>query len=1393
MGLDVSFMTKLIYVQSSNFSFPFLLTVFAAKETELRSANMPNKPLKPSAVGLDDYDDSDKSLLPKPSPPEVVHVTDEQLSPAVDYPDYLTTEMQIKVGLSPTEEDQVKDTIPKYIKSQIVQQSLDEEEEADLASVQMNKGFSKEKAEVTSEIKKDKVERRKSVEKQIVHEMISKELVASDEEITSGSLEKKVLSKESSLKESEETVIKNHKSSHYKSNLEEIKKEAVKITESIVDKAKEELSKRPKLQAALSEFSDEDLVEIGDHELSPHILSPTSIDPSILNQQKRISFTEHDTYLIKEESEDHEDVSLTQVSERKGSRPSSSDHRKSADSERLSGSGSRSSGSRRDKGTGSSSEYHSFEVSTDSSRTPISSRPNSSEFDLAIIPGHSSRSGSGTVGLSSSEYETCATSQECSGSYVTATSPYDTSYETAKSSFTSETSSRESTISIESESSLGRLGEISSEASETIIPGEDKDARTPVPESLDDDDDDDDNYDGDNDDEDDDNQNNGDTTPINDYREPYETKIPEHVIRSGVEVPFMGGKNWQFLQQKEQESIAHFEQELKESESYQECSSFESRPQLEHQNISIEESEHLTLSDNSTTCHSSIATAIYIPDQESSIGQMSSYSESIGSSENNQSSSQPQSLQSHQDSVDSNDAHEVDDSGSSGKSNSVLSRHQSNTSQDTNHSSSDLGSDVHMSTLMSQSSLASSLSEKARNQLSYDLSPEVGVSPPNEELPRPESPVPPEEFNYSYGERCDDDFHCERSDLTSDLYTHPEIDEELETSSSQDVNLILKGRPLSSLQRSGESSAASSLKEFERLEAELTKTKESLGSSDSLGSHGKPYKEDTLITASVTESLIEFEMLEKESIENVNNETLTKIEKQLSGIEEGHESQASQETLSNGGHDDKTDFEYYDKKMSEIDDIMRQSQNNAEKFFNSNLTDKFEREPIDSTESDLINDKLSHLAEKHLTEPHKTFSKNQILSGTKESHKVIKIDNENLLQETEHDIDSLNGDNGNQTPDPDSLQNDDLRDRDPDCDSLQDLELSTDNLELSTDNIESDTFSHKEPLEFMTMESSGPALSTISEGQDEFSEDSLRQSYHGFMKNEECMLSSTDSLEPSYSIMNTSYHREVMTSSAISFRTSADESMMMSSTSDTFECSHPSSEFESIKEEETFKKQYNNEAKLKNNLNNNETVNNESQSKEGQQEQCEDEYEEFQTFDEQGNLKTFRRVKRVIKQAYSSEFTSTNEAEERFHKLLLESTDPPTEQIIEERSFDEKGNIIVKRTIDKVFTAPPQVQSKHVKGAEAETETSEFIKSHSKYGPQTKIEEYEGIDESGNEYRVYQEITVKPEVRAVTFTGPDAEEKLKNFMKNWSGDKNDLVNLTTSQSSEESSGTIKTY
>ncbi|XP_024083180.1 ankyrin-2-like isoform X5 [Cimex lectularius] len=154
---------------------------------------------------------------------------------------------------------------------------------------------------------------------------------------------------------------------------------------------------------------------------------------------------------------------------------------------------------------------------------------------------------------------------------------------------------------------------------------------------------------------------------------------------------------------------------------------------------------------------------------------------------------------------------------------------------------------------------------------------------------------------------------------------------------------VLAGRKF--FTRSGEHDdvSMSSLQEFERLEnliaLESTKHR-SLGSQDSLTSssnsrkHGRSAGDDISLA-----SLKEFEGLESACIaaEHIEKKAKAEEESLLSEIEEGHESQTSESesctTVSAGGiNRAESDEDDYERRMFEIDEIIRQAQTNVEQF-----------------------------------------------------------------------------------------------------------------------------------------------------------------------------------------------------------------------------------------------------------------------------------------------------------------------------------------------------------------------------------------------------------------------------------------------------------------------------
>ncbi|XP_042859637.1 ankyrin-2-like isoform X23 [Penaeus japonicus] len=201
-------------------------------------------------------------------------------------------------------------------------------------------------------------------------------------------------------------------------------------------------------------------------------------------------------------------------------------------------------------------------------------------------------------------------------------------------------------------------------------------------------------------------------------------------------------------------------------------------------------------------------------------------------------------------------------------------------------------------------------------------------------------------------------YEYQQTGFIEHVYSGPleDIEEEREDAERRDLSHITKNSSLSStpeydvlagrkfFTRSGEHDDVSmtSLQEFENLEqqvaVEAIARRASSGSQESLNGKRPESKSghgDDISVGSFA-SLQEFERLEKECL------IVEQIEKKaqeeaamLSEIEEGHESQMSEsescETLSEPGRA-SVEGEEYDQRLFEIDEIIRQAQDNVEKF-----------------------------------------------------------------------------------------------------------------------------------------------------------------------------------------------------------------------------------------------------------------------------------------------------------------------------------------------------------------------------------------------------------------------------------------------------------------------------
>ncbi|XP_039276421.1 uncharacterized protein LOC111064080 [Nilaparvata lugens] len=400
---------------------------------------------------------------------------------------------------------------------------------------------------------------------------------------------------------------------------------------------------------------------------------------------------------------------------------------------------------------------------------------------------------------------------------------------------------------------------------------------------------------------------------------------------------------------------------------------------------------------------------------------------------------------------------------------------------------------------------------------------------------------------------------------------------------------VLAGRKY--FTRSGEHDdvSMSSLQEFERIEhmiaLESTKNK-SLGSQDSLsGSGGSSRKHGTNRSGGddiSLSSLKEFEGLEMACIAAEKIESKAKEEEALlSEIEEGHESQASEsescETISAGGiKGGDSDSDDYEKRMFEIDEIIKQAQTNVERF--TDLKDATEVSFLDKTESVGRGDSLEEVAkvpDLDLDQPlHSASSaskaydsssytkhwvdENRQTTDSLERVEKLKIEPDQFTIST----DSLDMKTGDKTSaDAMSASTDSIEYQLQQKKSKGRSEIMTDSIELSnksnimSDSLDLDTVKHTDSIEdddeacgnaagvHDQSSSSGREGDLSSSGKEDSGENNRIPPPRA-----ELMLGSTDSLEPTSSTAtHATYHYETDSIMSSSF-TSGGSNTMVSST-----------------------------------------------------------------------------------------------------------------------------------------------------------------------------------------------------------------------------------------------------
>ncbi|XP_077536105.1 uncharacterized protein LOC144148417 isoform X5 [Haemaphysalis longicornis] len=658
-------------------------------------------------------------------------------------------------------------------------------------------------------------------------------------------------------------------------------------------------------------------------------------------------------------------------------------------------------------------------------------------------------------------------------------------------------------------------------------------------------------------------------------------------------------------------------------------------------------------------------------------------------------------------------------------------------------------------------------------------------------------------YDLSYEQEYAGDVRVEHGDL----YTHQEVEEEAyddertrlrarrrlspisdERGSTPDYD-TLAGRKMFGKSSEKDDASTSSLMEFERLEAEMASgTKSSsVGSSDSFsgrqqqGRNGTCSEQDSVSLNSLTE----FERLEKELVEaeGVDTRLRGEVVARLDEIDEGHESQAS-----DPGHEatvynedgvvllrqaPPSDFHASEEDQEGGKTVNALSEENqsaqelevgwsrTERHFLTTRTesghsvDSVDRQSSASTatqfDTDSLRDREIDDSESNFCPDTPGWTQKECTDLDSLHDSLHDAEHHDSLQEVlskENDSLQLRDPSG----DPDSLQDD----RNELQDSLyeaQDIELDSVRAEETSAADGTSNIWQQFPSQIRTTELS-PTLSrpassplvvpVVVERIDTLTwvdQDSTRvfvSDGESLTRPQEhpcndTLVSSTDSLEPTSSA-NTHATYQCDTDSMMSSLNSAEESTMVSST-DTLD--HETLHF---------------------------TTQGKTFSLEGGLLVEDDLTKEFFNPD---TTDTPRQNKRISLEGR----VSADDIEERFRECLLRSAVSPTdeEQVEECQTIDEKGNLIVTRTVKRHVTSEPQLHTQTFAGPDAEQQSREFVASFAAMEPSSEKDEYEGFDTAGNAVRVTQHVLVRPTVKTVTFTGPDARLQMREYMRSLAG------------------------
>ncbi|GAB6028396.1 hypothetical protein CHUAL_002561 [Chamberlinius hualienensis] len=650
--------------------------------------------------------------------------------------------------------------------------------------------------------------------------------------------------------------------------------------------------------------------------------------------------------------------------------------------------------------------------------------------------------------------------------------------------------------------------------------------------------------------------------------------------------------------------------------------------------------------------------------------------------------------------------------------------------------------------------------------------------------------------SYSYQMEFEREFYTRDEELEDILEEDEKAEIPLhlkESKSSTPDYDILAGKKYFSKSGEHDDASVSSLQEFERLEEQLSRRLSSDSQESLNGGNAtkKLYTKSGQGDDSSINSLQEFELMEKQCSEAERIERLANEEAaRLSEIEEGHESQVSeaesQETLSEHGEYDDTDSnsDDYEKRMFEIDEIIKQAQSNVERFevetssaiaaaaASSSSTSNSAKDKLmkrsssfgsgDVTESSLLDDKTPSPGGDD-GDDDDSLHGDQIQRDTKEMDRDSLHGDDKDTQFLQHEIKRQDDDY-----DSDSLKDDD-------CGPVKDTKMSR-SAEFDRDSLTGDADTGL--AAGLRVALSGTILTAS-----------------GHTKGIDTMVSSTDSLEPSSSTAtHATYHYEtdsIMSSSFASMQTSAEESTMMSSTDvldldsrfaqQTYQYSSSTTTASSPQKRSPF-------IDMESGITSSANI----MDVEGNV-QTDLSYSDKTLTDIEGNVQTVHSYDTKETESHTEQrqqpldeqFTHT------FHRSVVMEPDlrtvtftgpdadaklkefiskfKPGDDVVEMETTDDQGNVHVTRTVQHRVVMPPQIS----KLSSLEEDLDQYLQQATAAAAsgdddsqiEVETEVIEEIDEHGRVKKITKKTISHPITETVTFSGPDAKQQMEEALQ----------------------------